>query len=294
MQPDMLKLPPGYQPVQPKIENPLRQYFRRPALYFRLPSGGVDYAEGVVDIPPNGELPVYPMTSNDEVTMRTPDALLNGAAMVDVIRSCIPNILDPWQINNIDFDAIVIAMRAASVGNEMEISSSCPECSEENKFDIDLMSLLVQVRSIDFSKTMNVRELEIKFRPLTYQEMNQNNMNQFELQHQIAGIANSEETPENQKKLVNVMSKMNSLLLDVITNTIEFIRTPDAVVSDRKFILDFLTNCDKKTADTIKKESIAIRESNEIKPFRMKCIKCAHEYEQRVILNNSDFFEVGS
>ena len=111
---------------------------------------------------------------------------------------------------------------------------------------------------------------------------------------QIAGIADSEETPENQKKLVNVMSKMNSLLLDVITNTIEFIKTPDAVVSDRKFILDFLTNCDKKTADTIKKESIAIRESNEIKPFRMKCIKCSHEYEQRVILNNSDFFEVGS
>ena len=30
----------------------------------------------------------------DEITFKTPDALLNGQATVDVIQSCIPNIKD--------------------------------------------------------------------------------------------------------------------------------------------------------------------------------------------------------
>ena len=61
--------------------NPLRQYFRRPAVHVKLPSGGLDYPEGVIDMPPSGELPVYPMTAIDEITARTPDALYNGVAV---------------------------------------------------------------------------------------------------------------------------------------------------------------------------------------------------------------------
>jgi hypothetical protein len=58
--------------------NPLRQYFRRPSIYFRLPSDGRYYDASVVSMPPNRELPVYTMTAIDEMTVRTPDALFNG------------------------------------------------------------------------------------------------------------------------------------------------------------------------------------------------------------------------
>ena len=60
--------------------NPLRQFFRRPAVFFKLPSGGKNYAPGVLDMPENEEFPVYPMTAIDEISMRTPDALFNGSA----------------------------------------------------------------------------------------------------------------------------------------------------------------------------------------------------------------------
>lgn len=43
--------------------NPLKQYFRRPAVYIKLPSNGKNYTEGSLDMPENGELPVYPMTA---------------------------------------------------------------------------------------------------------------------------------------------------------------------------------------------------------------------------------------
>ena len=47
--------------------NPLKQYFRRPAIYLKLPSGSKGYAPGVVNITESGELPVYPMTAIDEI-----------------------------------------------------------------------------------------------------------------------------------------------------------------------------------------------------------------------------------
>jgi hypothetical protein len=82
--------------------NPLRQFFRRPAVYFSLPSKGKDYDIDVLELPESGELPVYPMTAIDEITVRTPDALYNGSAVADLIKSCVPAIKDPWRLNSND------------------------------------------------------------------------------------------------------------------------------------------------------------------------------------------------
>jgi hypothetical protein len=101
--------------------NPLKQYFRRPAVYIKLPSNNKFYKDGVIENTPNGELPVYPMTAIDEITMKTPDALFNGVAMTELIKSCVPNIKDPWAINNVDFDAILIGIKIADGKNEMEV-----------------------------------------------------------------------------------------------------------------------------------------------------------------------------
>ena len=70
--------------------NPLKQFFRQPAIYMRLPSQGEYWPEGSIALPENKELPVYPMTAIDEITYRTPDALFNGQAVVNVIKSCVP------------------------------------------------------------------------------------------------------------------------------------------------------------------------------------------------------------
>ncbi len=65
--------------------NPLRQFFRQPAIYLRLPSNGNFWPKDSIDFPANMELPVLPMTAIDEITYRTPDALFNGQAVVSVI-----------------------------------------------------------------------------------------------------------------------------------------------------------------------------------------------------------------
>ena len=106
--------------------NPLKQFFRQPVIYLRLPSNGEFWPEGSLIMPANRELPVYPMTAIDEITYRTPDALYNGQAVINVIQSCIPNIRNAWGMPAIDTNAILVAIRIASYGHELEHSTRSP------------------------------------------------------------------------------------------------------------------------------------------------------------------------
>ncbi len=272
------------------MSNPLKQYFRRPAIYFALPSGGKYYAPGVVNIPPNGELPVYPMSSIDEISVRTPDGLYNGASTVSVIKSCIPDILDPWQLNSVDLEAVIIALRAASVDGKMEILSTCPACEEESKYDIDLLKLLAEKVDIDYDTPLNVGELSIYFRPLTFSESNDNGKRRFELEKMMMGIQDLEDIEQKQSLANEALKNMNGLLRDIIIQMIHYIKTPETTVYEKQYISEYLDQCDAKINKLVKDYSAELRQKNDTKPLHIKCIHCQNEYKQGLVLNFTDFF----
>lgn len=272
-------------------QNPLKQYFRRPAMYLRLPSDGNFYEPGSLDMPPNRELPIFPMTAIDEITSRTPDALYNGSAVVSIIQSCVPSIKNGWQVNSIDLDAILIAIRIATNGDDMELNTRCPKCGEEHKFGINLVQLLAGQKKANYDQPLHVRELEIHFRPLTYEEINKNDIEQFELQKFLFDLQDVEDSEKKKKEMEHALKKMNSIVNNVISSTILGIKTPQEFVTSREFISEYLNNCDKQTNKLIKEHSIALREENSIKPFDIKCTKCENQYQQPIIMNVSDFFE---
>jgi hypothetical protein len=52
--------------------NPLKQYFRQPAVYLNVcRQQGQFWPQGSLEMPANKELPVLPMTAIDEITYRT-------------------------------------------------------------------------------------------------------------------------------------------------------------------------------------------------------------------------------
>ena len=69
--------------------NPLSKYFRQPKLFAALPSNGKFYPADSLETTETGEYAIYSMTAKDELTMKTPDALLNGQATVELIKSCV-------------------------------------------------------------------------------------------------------------------------------------------------------------------------------------------------------------
>lgn len=270
--------------------NPLKQYFRRPALHLRLPSGGQGYGPGIINLPDTGELPIYPMTAIDEITAKTPDALFNGSAVSELIKSCVPNIIDPWAVSSYDLDAVLIAIKAASQGSELEIDSQCPSCEEVASYGVNLMGILATMKPGDYTKELNVGELSIKFRPLQYREMNEASLGQFELQKMLFAISKIEDETEKAKQGQEAVKTVTEITMKILAKTIEYIKTPGTTVTETSFIVDFLKSCDNNMFVAIRDYHAKLKESTEIKPLKIKCIHCQNEYEQAFTLNASDFF----
>jgi uncharacterized protein with PIN domain len=270
--------------------NPLRQYFRRPAVYIKLPSEGKYYNEDVVDIPESGELPVYPMTAIDEISVRTPDALYNGTAVRDLIASCIPNIKNPWLINSSDLDAILLAIKAASGQESLEIESSCPECENQSTFNVDLPPLIATISPGNYEEELVHGDIAIKFRPLTYKEMSDAALIQFDLQRKFLIIERTEDEAERDKLSKEALESVTIVTMQVLSSAIEYIKTPDLSVNDKEFILDFLKNCDKNLFAKIRDQNGDLRKETELKPMNLSCTECNHQYEQKFTVDPTDFF----
>lgn len=271
--------------------NPLKKFFRQPAIYIRLPSKGKGWPQNTLVMPSNGEIPVFPMTAMDEITYRTPDALFNGEATISVIQSCVPNIRDAWAIPSTDLDTILIAIRIASYGHSMDIDTTCPKCQHESAFGLDLRTVINNLHSADYSQPVQISDLTMYFRPLDYREMTQNSQAQFEQQKtlQIMGQA---DVSEQQKidQLNAMMKKLVAVTVQAIAHSVAEIRTPDAVVSESKYVIDFLNNCDRQVFNKIKDHVLSLKEKSEMQPLKISCPACQHQFEQSFTLDMARFF----
>lgn len=275
--------------------NPLRAFFRQPAIYMRLPSDGEFWPTGSIEIPQNRELPVLPMTAIDEISYRTPDALFNGAAVVSVVQSCVPAIKDAWKIPNCDFATIMAAIRIASYGKLMPLTSQCPSCSAQNDFEVDLQQAMDQLSASDFSKTVTQGDLVIYFRPISYKEQNHINLQQFE-QSRVIAMLPSAEMPEEEKtnRLNDAIKSMTRITVAAMSLSIQSIQTPQSLVTEIAYIEDFLMNCDRKLFNAIRDHIVELRINDEFRPVKMQCAECKTEYEQKFTLDTAGFFETAS
>jgi hypothetical protein len=275
--------------------NPLKQFFRQPSIYLRLPSNGDHWPKNSLQLPENRELPVFPMTAIDEITYRTPDALYNGQAVVNVIQSCIPNIRNAWDVPAVDLNAILVAIRIASYGHSMDLTTKCPSCTHEGEYSADLRSVLDSLTSADFHQGLERGDLEIQFKPMDYRRQNDTNHLQFEQQKNIQMIQMSELADDEKiAELNKSLHRITELTIDALKWSIAAIRTPQTLVTEPEFIHEFLTNCDRKLYSEIKDHIIALRESSEIKPLNIKCSECNHEYRQSISLDQAAFFVAAS
>lgn len=270
--------------------NPLKQYFRRPSVYIKLPSGGKDYKPGIINATDTGELPVYPMTAIDEITTKTPDALFNGSAVADLIKSCVPDINDPWQISSSDLDAILLAIKAASGSQNLEVQSTCPSCKTSSDYNLQLVSILATITAPDYSVPLEIGELKIKFGPLTYKDMNKAAMSQFEIQRIFSNIATIVDEKEKNQKSTEALISITAITMELIAKTIRYVETPGVTVDDPVHILEFLQNCDKDMYIAIRDYHSSLKDKAELKPLDVKCANCGHEYKQPFTINASDFF----
>jgi len=272
-------------------QNPLSQYFRQPAIYIRLPSQGKFYPAGALVETANGEYPVLPMTTMDEITYRTPDALFNGSAVVSVIQSCVPNIRNAWHVPSIDIDTILVAIRIATYGHTMDITTKCPNCSTEADYGVDLRTVMERITAPDYDTPLEVGDLRIFFKTMNYEQINENSMRQFEDQKtmQVLQDANIDDK-EKLTQLSDVLKKITEFTSRAMAQNIASIQTPTNTVTNTDHILELLVNSDRNLFSKIRARIIQVKQSSELQPLSLKCANCSHEYQQVFTLDMTSFF----
>jgi hypothetical protein len=282
---------------QPEVKksNPLAGYFRHPAIYMRLPSKGRFWPDEALDMPANEELAVYPMTTKDEITLKTPDALLNGAGIVSVLQSCIPNVVDAWQTPSVDVDAMLIAIRIATYGHEMDFETVCPHCQEENKHGIDLRPILDSMQSPDYSEKVVYNDIKIKLRPQPYFTANKSSMIQFEEQKIIDTLNNAELDPEVKNlEISKSMKRLTDISLNTLRDSTDYIEMPDGtIVNNKEHLLEFYQNVENKVVREIQQKLGEYNDSFQIAPSRVQCNDCAQEYSVPMTFDYANFFGRG-
>lgn len=278
--------------------NPLAKHFRQPAIYFKLPSEGKFWPEGSLDLPVTGELPIYPMTAADEVTLKTPDALMNGTAIIKVIQSCCPNILKPWEMPSVDVDAILIAIRIASFGQKMGMTATCPHCNKEHDYDADLTQLLGNIKCADYDTPVLYNGLTIKLCPQKYINVTKSNIINFE-ETKIMTALNDSSIAEDVRnaKLAESMKRIITLNAELLVTATEYIATEDGTkVTDEEFIREFYANAEAQVSRLIEEKLTKVLADSALPPFKLKCTEeeCGKTFEIPLEFDYSRFFALGS
>jgi bacterioferritin-associated ferredoxin len=273
--------------------NPLTAYFRQPSLYIQLPSQGQWWPDGSLVMPASRELPVMSMTAADEIHMKTPDALLSGQAIVDLIHNCVTNIKDAWHMPVVDLQALLVAIRIASVGERMQVQAQCPHCSEFLDYDIDLRTLFVTQDLQDWNQILECNGLQLKFRPLNYQQLTHIQNQVFQNQKYLQQIKDVDVA--QQEQITNtVLSAMNRIELESLCENIHSITVNQHTVHERDHINEFVLNSEKKVYNTIKKHVDGLRKLTANETIQLMCDQCKFEFSSEFNLDYSNFFDLSS
>ena len=282
----------------PENANPLNKYFRQPAVFVTLPSGG-NYPPHVLTPSQTGEIGVQPMTARDEIIFKTPDALMNGQGMVDVIQSCIPDVKDAWQISNYDLDTILIAIRIATYGETMDINFNVPGTTEQASHTLNLPSLLEQIKTTVVKNDIELKDgLKIVVRPLTYKDMTTTALKTFTQQKLYSTVQNTDIAPEEKVKRFNESFKaLTELSITILLKNISKIITPEgAEVTDPAQIKEFVEKANATLIKELQDKLIDLRTQGAVKPVKLKATEeqikkgAPATYEVPVTFDTANFF----
>ena len=276
-------------------KNPLASFYRQPKIYVKLPSKGEFYTPGSLDVSANGEYPVYAMTAKDELLFKTPDALLSGQSTVELIKSCIPAITNPWAMPNIDLDFALISIRIATYGDKMEVGCNCPHCEADNSYDIDLTAWFSVFNNFHYEKDIPIDQLTVHVRPYTYKEVTKTAIQTME-QQRIFQIIN-DDTLTDEVKLERFGAsfiKLTELTVDIIADCITAIDAPEGTVTDQAMIKDFIANCAKDVFEKIQRHVVQMKDNIQFEAQNVTCGECNKSFSLPITMDQANFFAVKS
>ena len=278
--------------------NPLNKYFRQPNIYVTLPSGA-SYPPHVLQPSQSGEIGIQPMTAKDEIRFKTPDALMNGEGVVEVIQSCVPQIKDAWQVKSYDLDTLLIAIRIATYGETMDFTFTVPGANEQVTHSQNLPAILEQIKSTTIESQITLDDgLKITVSPLTYKDMTKASQQTFQQQKMYSAVQDSELPDEDKSKRFNESFKaLTDLNSSILLKNISTITMQDGTaVTDPAQIKEFMDNANAKLVKELETKIIVLRSQGAVKPLKLKATEeqikggAPATYEVPITFDTANFF----
>lgn len=292
---------PLNRPVKQAAANPLAQYYRKPGTYIELPSGG-RYYKLTPKLSDTNELAVYPMTAKDELALKNPDALLNGEALKQVIASVCPDIRDVSEIPAPDIDAILVAMRMTSYGDDMEIDvmHGC-EASEgkSQRVTVGLGSVLSTLKAIPeaMGTVTLANQVVVQLRPYTLEAQSRLLRVQFNTMRSLQGAeANENSTIEQKADIANRgYDQLVVLSQDILAASIISVTLPDGnEVTNFTHIHEWIKNLDRASNERLDEEIKAFGKFGITRTLEITCDHCKNKFTTDMLFDPTSFFNVGS
>lgn len=269
----------------------LNKHSRQPKLYIDLPSSGKYYKDGVIEDNQFVHIPVFAMTTADEIATKTPDSLFSGHAVADVIKSCVPLVNTPWSLIKTDLEYILTAIKIASIGDKTTISTICPKCSTESHVELELQNILNFYDSIEHHYDFEIDNFKITLAPVNYKNLTELGLASYSVQRQLYQITNSDLSED--EKMSKLAELNNMLTMENLKTLIRYIKSIEEInsseeESDNDKILEFVKNNDGKI---LKSYSAHIKKYTESINYPEQNIQCENEECEHIfsVKYNSDY-----
>lgn len=292
---------PLKKPINAPAPNPLAGYYRRPGTYLGLPSKGKFYS-----MPPKmsdtNELAVYPMTAKDELALKNPDALLNGEALKQVIGSVCPDIPNVNEIPAPDIDAILVAMRMTSYGDDMSlnVNHNCVESEGKSQHvTVGLGGVLATLKEIpdDVGKVTLASGVNVVLKPYTLESQSKLLRIQFTTMRQLqAAEANEKITIDEKANIANQgYDQLVSLSQEILSKSIISVTLPDGTeVTNSAHIYDWVKNLDRAANSRLDEELKRFGDYGITRTLKVKCEHCGEDFTSDMLFDPTSFFANGS
>jgi hypothetical protein len=279
------------------MDNPLKQYFRQPALYMKLPTLGRWYTNDEVILNDEKELSVYGLTAVDDIMLNTPDAMLNGQALENVIKNCVPEVKNVKKLLVPDIEALFLGIKIGTTGGKFNIDKVCPKCQFENTFEVNCEYLISTMTCIEDSDTViTINDtLEIHIRPYNLEMRQLFIHKQFEEDRLLKSIDESNKKLdefEKAKILAQSIEKISRITFDLVSKSIESIKLlkQGINVTTHNDISEWLVNIPKSQADIVINTVNKLNEIGINKNVHVTCNKCKHEWDDQLNFDPVSFF----
>jgi hypothetical protein len=280
-----------------KESNPLQSFFRSPEAYVSLPSRGYFYPKGTLEVEEGEyELGILPMTAQDEMMLKNPDALLSGEAISYVIKSCVPQVNVVDRLLECDIEVIMLGIRKASFAENATIGVYCPECDAENHYDINLDVVINKAQTLEAEYNTIVQgEITVYVKPNNFKALVKQYQSLYEA-GKIQRLLQTSTTNDDQRLslLSNGIKKMSKINFELLVDSIDKIVYTNAEdelveVSNRKHISEFLQNVKSSEIDKIDQLRMEIAKTGIAKTAPVTCTTCQHEWDAPLEFNPMSF-----